>query len=160
MSDKIHRYFMTLKKPEDVYNLSLILASSFPVPEKVITGIYELLLNAIEHGNLEIGHDDKHSLIQYNKLQQEIQDRLRDPRYNKRCVTIELVETPCSISIRIMDEGNGFDWKKFLKHNLHDKSPHGRGIWIAQNAAFDAIEFNPQGNCVTCFTTLSEPNMQ
>ena len=43
----------------DVEKLVPLLAGLFPHPGRAVTGIAELMLNAIEHGNLEIGHELK-----------------------------------------------------------------------------------------------------
>ncbi len=44
-------------------------------------GLSELLVNAIEHGNLEIGYDEKSRLLQSEGWQGEIDRRLALPEY-------------------------------------------------------------------------------
>ena len=50
---------------EEARNLSILLAELCPDPHKIVTGLKELLLNAVEHGwtptkNLTMGKKGKH----------------------------------------------------------------------------------------------------
>ena len=48
--------FQTLEQAEA---LSSFLAKAFPQPEKIILGLSELMVNAVEHGNLGITYAEK-----------------------------------------------------------------------------------------------------
>ena len=145
-----HRYYLRLKDPNDVYSIAQITASFFPNPEGVFTGVYELLLNAIEHGNLGLGSADKYMHIRTGTLLTEMERRLSLPEYADRTVEVEIIETTHSVTVSITDAGNGFDWKSQIYENHNDTRPHGRGLWIAQQSGFDRVHFNNKGNCVTC----------
>ena len=47
---------------DEAYDLALLIAQACPNSEKVAFGLNELIMNGIEHGNLEIGYDEKTSL--------------------------------------------------------------------------------------------------
>lgn len=55
-----------------------------------------------------------------------------------------------SIDFTIEDEGNGFDWEKYLAldpDRMFD--PHGRGIAFANMQNFSEIQYQGKGNIVT-----------
>ena len=47
---------------DECKNLAALLASMSPRPDRVVVGLSELLMNAVEHGNLGISYDDKSKL--------------------------------------------------------------------------------------------------
>jgi CheY-like chemotaxis protein len=47
------------RTPEAARDLAVVLASACPDPRRVAIGLTELLLNAVEHGNLAIGYREK-----------------------------------------------------------------------------------------------------
>lgn len=70
----------------------------------------EALLNALDHGNLELDsvwreEFDERGIDRYER---ERTQRLADPRYGKRKVFIETVLERSCLTIRIRDEGRGF----------------------------------------------------
>lgn len=155
---KSQRYFLSIRRPEAIYDLCRIISSFFPDPDEVFTGIYELILNAIEHGNLAIGYGDKSNLIRKGEWLDEVNRRLEMPEYKERMVHITVVEDKDGIEMTIVDDGSGFDWQAQLNYNLNDNKPHGRGLWIAQQSGFSSLEFNAKGNAITCGTKRLENN--
>ncbi len=109
-------------------------------------GLHELVVNAIEHGNLELDSE----LKRRNDYLEFLKRSSLEPQFIERRVTIELVIVTESFTCVIRDQGPGFDW-----HSLPDPSdpenlfkPHGRGIIMAGNF-FDEFFFNDSGNQVT-----------
>ncbi|MCS7204840.1 MAG: ATP-binding protein [Leptospiraceae bacterium] len=119
-------------------------------------GLREILINAIEHGNLEITYEDKKKYLEKGNYHEYLRNKLRDPHYQNKKVIVEYRFTPKEVAYKITDEGNGFDVKKYLeKKNIHLDSLHGRGIFIAKNA-FDRIVYNSKGNSVTLIKKISK----
>lgn len=138
---------------DDARVLTPFLARQFPEPENASVGIIELLINAIEHGNLEIGYECKSELLEQNNWLSETTRRLSLPAYRERKVHIHLERHPDRIALTIRDEGSGFDWRGFetlSEERLFDL--HGRGIALARNA-FDGLTYAAPGNVVTCWST-------
>lgn len=112
-------------------------------------GIREMIINAIEHGNLGITYEEK-SLSQKN---QSYHDLLRERQLNTenraKKVHIDYQLNAEKISYTIRDEGNGFDHKKFFKIKIKSLNQqmlqHGRGILITRSV-FDKIVYNEKGN--------------
>lgn len=111
----------------------------------------EILINAIEHGNLNISFEEKTELQANGDYLQFLIDRQKQPEYTNKYVTIEFIVNPSLISFRVTDEGKGFDSKKMLQRKKDDKEiqtlSHGRGIFMVRDF-FDVIEYNDIGNSV------------
>lgn len=139
---------------DDARVLTPFIARLFPDPENASVGIIELLINAIEHGNLDIGYECKSELLEQNNWLSEITRRLPLQPYRDRKVRVHLEQRPDRMTLTISDEGRGFDWHEFdmlTAERLFDL--HGRGIALARSA-FDGLRYSAPGNVVTCWSTL------
>lgn len=149
--------FMTRSEYEirtlnDARVLTPFLAKLFPNPESASSGIVELLINAIEHGNLDIGYQRKSELLEQNMWLHEIERRMALPEYAQRKVQVRVERQHDRIILEIADQGSGFDWHKFdtiPEDRLFDL--HGRGIALARNSSFDGMAYSPIGNVVSCW---------
>lgn len=129
--------------------LTKLLAAVCPHPEKVANGLFELLINAVEHGNLEIGYTEKSNLLINQEWEQEIEYRLKQTKYASRYVRVQFKQNTDKISIEITDQGEGFEWQQYLEMSPERSSDsHGRGIAMAKLLSFDSIEYKNNGNCV------------
>ena len=54
----------TFRSPDEAKNLATLLAHAYPDPNRVVTGILELTLNADRAWQLEIGYEQKTQLIE------------------------------------------------------------------------------------------------
>ncbi|SMC29760.1 Histidine kinase-like ATPase domain-containing protein [Andreprevotia lacus DSM 23236] len=138
--------FQTL---DEARQLTLLLSNACPDPQKVALGLSELLVNAVEHGNLGISYGEKTRLLQLGRWHDEVSDRLGHPSYASRRVCVRFRRDDNHLVFEITDEGNGFDWKPFLEFSP-DRAfdPHGRGISMARMLSFDHVEYQGKGNQV------------
>ncbi|BBL70394.1 hypothetical protein MoryE10_10000 [Methylogaea oryzae] len=135
--------------------LANYLARACPQPERAIQGLQELLVNAVEHGNLGISYADKSALIMAGTWQQEVQRRLELPEYRERHVEVFFQRQADSISLTIQDQGDGFGWQDYLDFSPERAfDPHGRGIAIAHKLSCDRLEFHGNGNTVVATFNL------
>jgi len=124
-------------------------------PKKVGTlklGLREILINAVEHGSLEISYDEKteQTTMGFDYLE-FLTNRQKDPRYSDRKVEVEYHTTGEKIVYRITDEGRGFDHRKLRERAASEdvfELAHGRGI-IMTYRIFDKVRYNARGNQVT-----------
>ncbi len=131
-------------------NLTTMLSLACPSPDEVVLGLNELLQNAIEHGNLEIGYEKKSELLANGTWLDEITHRLTIAPYQKRYVNVKFKRADENIIITIKDQGKGFDWRNYIEISSNRLSDsHGRGIAFAAMMAFNKIEYNEIGNMVT-----------
>lgn len=135
--------------------LSLGLAKIFPDPNRVVLGLHELLVNAVEHGNLEISYEEKTKLVTSGRWQEEIDRRLSEPSFMNRSVSVTFKRSSHEIIVKIRDDGKGFNWKKyvdFCPERAFD--PHGRGIALSKMNSFDSLVYEGSGNTVRVAVTL------
>ncbi|MBI9098276.1 MAG: ATP-binding protein [Spirochaetaceae bacterium] len=119
--------------------------------EMLFIGIREIIINAIEHGNLCITFAEKTKSQAEGRFMELLMDRQKEPMYCDKKVKIEASISPEKVIYRICDEGPGFDHKTFLKstrHQVNETLSHGRGISMAMQL-FDKVYYNEKGNQVT-----------
>ncbi len=135
------------RTPEEVSALAAHLALFFPDPQRVVTGISEFLLNAVEHGNLELSYEDKSALLREGVWHAEIGRRLSLPQFARRQVRVILENRPDRVTLTVIDEGAGFDWQGYLDFDpARAFHLHGRGIAMSRLMCFDYTEYSGCGN--------------
>ena len=139
----------TLRAPDEAEDLAFLLGALFPQPSLAMAGIYELLLNGIEHGNLGLGYGEKDQLLSEGAWEAEIRRRLDAPANAEKRVNIQFAKRAGQIDLTIMDSGAGFDWRPFLEIEPgRAMQSSGRGIAKAKALSFDKLEFVGTGNQV------------
>lgn len=123
---------------------------SFSDLEKIRVGISEMITNAIEHGNLGITDIEKMESTENGTYYELLESRTNDPKYSNRRTEVDIVCSNSELSIRIKDDGDGFDTSKIPNPTDTERllKLHGRGIFIAK-MYFDKIVYNDKGNEVT-----------
>ncbi|MBB4266855.1 SpoIIE family protein phosphatase [Roseospira visakhapatnamensis] len=138
--------FRTVREGRD---LSVILASAMPHPQRAVIGLSELMINAVEHGNLGITYDEKSVLLKERRMEQEMVDRLARPEYRAKLVEVAFERHADRLMVTITDEGEGFDWQRYMEMDpTRVFDTHGRGIALAHDLSFDALEYRGRGNQV------------
>lgn len=127
--------------------LTTLLAAACPEPDRVATGLSEMLINAVEHGNLGISYADKSHLLARHEWEQEIKQRLEQSKYANLYVSVQFERSANEISIVIKDQGKGFEWQQYLEISPERSGDsHGRGIAMANLLSFDSVEYKGNGN--------------
>ena len=121
------------------------------------SALHELLCNAVEHGNLEMGYQEKQQALVQGRYEELLRQRLAVPCLNVRRIAIHVrYENDAERLIyRIVDEGNGFAWRQFLQCSDEACEPaavNGRGIFIARSLC-PSLTYNERGNEVTITIT-------
>jgi CheY-like chemotaxis protein/anti-sigma regulatory factor (Ser/Thr protein kinase) len=140
---------------EDGRNLAALLANACPDSERVVLGLTELIINAVEHGNLGITYEEKSRLNAEGGWESEVANRLVSPAYKDKYATVEFNRSDNEITLVITDQGKGFDWREFMKVSPERAfDSHGRGIALANSISFKKIEYLNSGNKVCVTVTL------
>jgi len=143
--------------PEQAMGVGSLLAKTCPDPDRVVTGLCELLVNAVEHGNLEIGYDEKSRLLETRSWRDEIERRLADPRYADRRASVEVERSGAGVVFTIRDQGRGFEPGPFLEIDpgrVFDA--HGRGIAMARLLSFDELRYADGGRCAVATVRVDD----
>ena len=111
----------------------------------------ELIINAIEHGNLNISFEEKTNQMMRGDYFNFLSSRQNDPLYADKKVIIEYAIDPEYVTYCITDQGEGFDHKSLCSIDVdninQEMVTHGRGILMARGT-FDELEYNEKGNQV------------
>jgi CheY-like chemotaxis protein len=138
--------------------LGALLAQLCPRPGTAALGLVEVLVNAVEHGNLAISYAEKSALKRENRMEQELERRLAVPEYAARRARVEFERAADRLRFTVTDEGHGFEWSAFLEMDPRRAfDPNGRGIALARAMSFDRLEFQGSGNVVIATILLGEP---
>ena len=136
--------FRTLEEGEA---LATLLARCSADPERIVMGLSELMVNAVEHGNLGITYEEKSRLMESDSWKLEVERRLGLQENRDKSVQVDVERAGNEIRYRIRDQGNGFDWRRYLEISPERAfHSHGRGIAMSLKLCFDQIEFLGVGN--------------
>lgn len=134
---------------EEGQTLAALLANVCPDPDKAMLGLWELMLNAVEHGNLGITYEEKSRLIEKDEWIAEVKQRITLPENISKKVWVQFGTSENELRFLIQDQGAGFDWRSFMDLNP-DRAfdAHGRGIYLARTVSFDRVTYEGSGNQV------------
>ena len=144
----MNRALFSLQTISEAEKISCFVANCFPDPESVLPGIAELIVNAIEHGNLSISYEDKTALLVSGKWREEIDQRAQLPENINKKAEVDFSKDGSKYMIKISDQGSGFIWQKYMQIDpARALDSHGRGIARA-NMIFSKLQYNKEGNQV------------
>ena len=116
------------------------------------SALYEVIINAIEHGNLNILYEQKKEWLQKNIYNKKLKELLKSELAKNTNIelTLDINENDKIIQITVKDNGDGFNIKKALKAIKDDgfARESGRGIIIIKSY-FDEVKHNKKGNVIT-----------
>ncbi len=161
LRDQVHKQQRTLglmekgifrfRTLEETNNLCYFIANCFPEPENMVYGLNELMINAIEHGNLGITYNEKTLLSLSGQWHSEIERRQALPEYRDKYAVIEYTANEQELVVSIRDQGEGFDWENYMELSpKRATDPNGRGIAIARMKSFPILEYKGNGSEVVC----------
>ncbi len=111
----------------------------------------EIIINAIEHGNLNISFEEKTESLIEDRYFELLRSRQLEPQNINKKVTIEYSVSREKVIYIISDDGAGFNFESYMNDTSKDPNEsflaHGRGITMTKNA-FDEIIYNKKGNHV------------
>lgn len=128
-----------------LFNMNCIDAS---LREQLNFVLIELLINAIEHGNCGITSDEKTRWLEKNNdINHLIDQKCQDPAIASRQVVLQYDIKPTASIFKIIDDGNGFDWRAQRARSNKEgaMSLHGRGIFLSSGMT-EELSYNEQGN--------------
>ncbi len=139
--------FFEFKTLDDARSIASLVSNACPEPEKIVMGLTELMINAIEHGNLDITYAEKSELNTKGTWEQEVMDRLRLDINKNKTASINFQRYENKVEIIIKDQGSGFDWQSYLDFDPNRvMDNHGRGIAMANKLSFSLLEYRGNGN--------------
>lgn len=145
---------------DDVSRLVPVLAAMCPLPDSAASGLADLMVNAVEHGNLGVSYKEKSLLKWDGDWDAEIRRRLELPQFAGRYATVDVRRTADGLTFTISDQGDGFEWEKYLAFDPERAfDPNGRGIAMARMMSFSKLEYLGKGNVVVATISLDRPSV-
>ena len=125
--------------------------------QAISMGLYEVITNAVEHGNLNIDWETKNKALQAKRLDELIEERMNKEPYASRKVTIECFLERDKVNFVVGDEGDGFNHEEVPDPTTDENlsTPHGRGLFIL-GTCMDEVSFNQKGNRVSIVKYLAD----
>lgn len=140
---------------EEAREIGIFLSGLCPNPDLAVIGLVELLVNAVEHGNLGISYADKTRLRQEGAWDHEVRRRLLQPENRSKRAEVAVVREMNELTFTIRDQGEGFNWNKYLEFDPERAfDPNGRGIAMAKQLSFSHLEYLGAGNIVRATVNL------
>jgi DNA-binding response OmpR family regulator len=111
---------------------------------------HEALVNALEHGNLDMDSSLKGDFITgHDAYAALLQTRLQDPAYGARRIDVLVMTTPECYEVSIVDDGPGFDIRKVAQMSDDSLAKQcGRGLAMI-SMVMDDVTHNAKGNQIT-----------
>jgi len=139
----------TVERASDAFEKKLIKNGwSAEEAEDLTIGFSEAVANAVGHGNLGIAKSKDRSKTSGGLMREEFK---KHPELkNKKVQVIFLEINKEKVSVKIIDEGVGFDQEKIPDPTLPENllEPKGRGL-LMMKEYFDLVTYNEKGNEVT-----------
>ena len=143
----LHKGTFHFRTLNDAQELAVFASQASRNPETCVIGLQEIMVNAVEHGNLGLDYKRKSELVTQNQWEAEIQHRLSLPEYSNRYATLTIQQDEEQITYHVIDQGAGFDWRPFMDFSTERAFDcHGRGIAMANMLGFDRLEYQGNGN--------------
>ena len=137
------------KTLEEAHSIASLISNACPEPTSIVMGLTELMVNAVEHGNLGITYDEKSTLNELGTWAEEINNRSQLSEHKNKTASVNFQRHTDTIEITIIDQGVGFNWETYMDFDLNRiLDNHGRGIAVANQLSFSSIEYLGKGNKV------------
>ena len=157
LMDEARFRFRTL---EEAKSLAHLVAECCPDSARVVYGLSELMINAIEHGNLGITYAEKTALMRSGAWNQEVERRLDLPENRDKFAELKFEARSQDVLIVIRDQGPGFHWREYLEISPRRASdPNGRGVAMARAISFSSLDYRGSGNEVGCVVLRDAPKI-
>ena len=111
----LHNGEFKFRTPRQARALAGLLAHCTSHPTTVVSGLWELLINAVEHGNLGISYADKSALMADGQWQDEIQKRLAEPGNHDKYASVQIDLIAQQVVYTVVDQGLGFDPRPYFE---------------------------------------------
>jgi anti-sigma regulatory factor (Ser/Thr protein kinase) len=114
--------------------------------DRLLVALFELLVNAVEHGNCRIGYDEKTQWLNEGKDALDlIREKLKDPVVAAKKVYFSYQIGAEKSTFTIRDDGTGFNWRARLEKKAPNLEMHGHGIRMAGYYG-ENLRYNEAGN--------------
>ncbi len=115
--------------------------------DRLHVALFEMLMNAVEHGNCDISYDEKTAWLEnHGDILDLIRQKAKEPEIRKKKVHFSYRITPERSFFTVRDEGAGFDWRARVSPDPDsvNLTMHGHGIQMT-NYYIENLSYNDAG---------------
>lgn len=116
--------------------------------DRIHLALHEALVNGLIHGNLQIDSGLRQSARDYVEYSRILTERLQDPAYAQKSVSIWATWNKKKLEIKIRDEGAGYAVATTLQKRPELKAKSGRGLKLIAGTA-DSCTIDDFGREIT-----------
>lgn len=121
---------------------------------KIHLALHEALVNGLIHGNLQLGSELRQSARDFVEYSRLLNERLNDPAYAQKSVSIWATWNDKKLEIKIRDEGAGYAVAPVMSRKPELKAKTGRGLRLIAGTA-DSCTIDDYGREITLSFMLS-----
>ena len=143
-----------LRSLDEAARVAIFLGAMTPRVCDATVGLYVLLANAIEHGNLGFSAEDKAAGLARGNWDRQLAQRMAEPACLARRVSVDFRRGERLISLLIQDDGDGIDTETAQLANPLRVGHRGRGIKLARSLGFAELTWLGIGNTLAASITL------
>ncbi len=137
-------------------DLAVFLGRACPDPCMSSVGLYVLLANAIEHGNLAFDATEKAKGLADGSWERKLAKRMEEPEFADRRVRLTVYRGLKALTFVLQDDGEGIDAETAEMANPSRAGYRGKGIKLARSLGFTQINYLGVGNTVEASILLPE----
>jgi hypothetical protein len=139
--------------PDDA---AILLGRATPRPCATAVGLYVLLANAIEHGNLGFDATEKAKGLAEGNWDRKLAKRMSEPEFENRRVSLRFQRGGRILSFIIQDDGEGIDAETAEMADPSRAGYRGKGIKLAKSMGFGQVTYLGVGNTVEAAILLPQ----
>jgi hypothetical protein len=143
-----------LRTLEEAARTAIFLGAMAPKVCETTVGLYVLLANAIEHGNLDFSTEEKAEGLASGNWDRRLAQRMAEPGYLARRVSVDFQHGERLISLLIQDDGEGIDAETAEMADPLRAGHRGRGIKLAKSLGFAQLTWLGIGNTLAASIVL------
>ena len=142
------------------HTLQQFIAISTKQQESIHFALHESIVNGLIHGNLQINSSMRQSARDFIEYARLLHDRLNDPSYAQKSISVVATWTAKKLELKIRDEGAGYgNTANPVRHSSTMQHKTGRGIRIIAGAA-DSCTIEDFGREITLSFLLQDHPIQ
>ncbi len=146
----------SIQTREQASDVAILLGRATPRPCATAVGLYVLLANAIEHGNLGFDATEKAKGLAEGNWERKLAKRMTESEYEDRRVRLRFQRGGRILSFIIQDDGEGIDAETAEMADPSRAGYRGKGIKLAKSMGFGQVNYLGIGNTVEATVLLPQ----
>ncbi|WP_417488113.1 hypothetical protein [Maricaulis sp.] len=146
----------SIQTREQASDVAILLARATPRPCATAVGLYVLLANAIEHGNLGFDATEKAKGLAEGNWSRKLAKRMAEAEFENRRVRLRFQRGGRILSFIIQDDGDGIDAETAEMADPSRAGYRGKGIKLAKSMGFGQVNYLGVGNTVEAAILLPQ----